>query len=62
MLQEGGEVVAMPQYQVCTEHMLVHKAQMEIIAEGVHMHQITDLVTLLCEQHGQLGRKRRRRG
>lgn len=60
MLQEGGEVVAMAQYQVGTEHMLVHEAQVEVIAEGVHMHQITDLVTLLCEEHGQLGSDRRR--
>lgn len=62
MLQEGGEVVAMPQYQMGTEHVLVHEAQVEVIAEGVHMHQITDLVTLLCEQQGQLGRKSRRQG
>lgn len=60
MLQEGGEVVAMAQHQVGTEHMLVHEAQVEVIAEGVHMHQITDLVTLLCEEHGQLGSDRRR--
>lgn len=31
--QEGGEVVAMPQNQVGTQHMLVHEAQMEVIAE-----------------------------
>lgn len=61
MLQEGGEVVAMAQHQVGTEHMLVHEAQVEVIAEGVHMHQITDLVTLLCEEHGQLGSDRRSR-
>lgn len=54
MLQEGGEVVAMSQYQVGTQHVLVHEAQVEVIAEGVYMHQITDLVTLLCEQQGQL--------
>lgn len=59
MLQEGGEVVAMPQYQVGTEHMLVHEAQVEVIAEGVYVHQITDLVTLLSEQQGQLGRNSR---
>lgn len=62
MLQEGGEVVAMPQDQVGTEHMLVHEAQVEVIAEGVYMHQITDLVALLCEQQGQLGRNSRRQG
>lgn len=62
VLQEGGEVVAMPQDQVGTEHMLVHQAQVEVIAEGVHMHQITDLVAFLCEQHGQLGRNSRRQG
>lgn len=62
MLQEGGEVVAMPQYQVGTEHVLVHEAQVEVIAEGVHMHQITDLVAFLCEQQGQLGRNGRRQG
>lgn len=62
MLQEGGEVVAMPQDQVGTKHMLVHEAQVEVIAEGVYMHQITDLVALLCEQQGQLGRNSRRQG
>lgn len=62
VLQEGGEVVAVPQCQVGTEHVLVHEAQVEVIAEGVHMHQITDLVTFLCEQQGQLGRNGRRQG
>lgn len=62
MLQEGGEVVAMPQYQVGTEHMLVHEAQVEVIAKGVHVHQVTDLVTLLRKQHGQLGEEQEVRG
>lgn len=31
--QEGGEVVAVPQHQVGTQHMLVHEAQVEVIAE-----------------------------
>lgn len=62
VLQEGGEVVAVPQCQVGTEHVLVHEAQVEVIAEGVHMHQITDLVAFLCEQQGQLGRNGRRQG
>jgi hypothetical protein len=52
--QEGGKVVAMPQHQVGTQHMLVHEAQVEVIAEGVYMHQVPHFVTLLCEQHGQL--------
>lgn len=56
MLQEGSEVVSMPQCQVGTEHVLVHQAQVEVVAEGVHVHQVTDLVTLLREQHGQLRR------
>jgi hypothetical protein len=33
----------------------VHEAQVEVIAEGVYMHQVPHFVTLLCEQHGQLG-------
>lgn len=59
MLQEGSEVVSMPQCQVGTEHVLVHQAQVEVVAEGVHVHQVTDLVTLLREQHGQLRRNSR---
>lgn len=31
--QEGGEVVAVPQHQVGTQHMLVHEAQVEVVAE-----------------------------
>lgn len=31
--QEGGQVVAMPKHQVGTQHVLVHEAQVEIIAE-----------------------------
>lgn len=54
--QESGEVVAMPQHQVGAQHMLVHEAQVEVIAEGVHVHQVPHLVTLLGEQHGQLGK------
>lgn len=54
--QEGGEVVAVPQHQVGALHVLVHEAQVEVVAERVHVHQVPHLVTLLCEQHGQLGR------
>lgn len=53
--QEGGEVVAMPQHQVGAQHVLVHEAQVEVVAKRVHMHQVPHLVTLLREQHGQLG-------
>lgn len=56
--QEGGEVVAVPQHQVGAHHMLVHEAQVEVIAERVHMHQVPHLVALLGEQHGQLRRHR----
>lgn len=42
--------------------MLVHEAQMEVIAERMHMHQVSHLVTLLCEQHGQLGRQQQETG
>lgn len=31
--QEGGEVVAVPQHQVGAQHVLVHQAQVEVIAE-----------------------------
>lgn len=53
--QEGGEVVAVPQHQVGAQHVLVHEAQVEVIAERMHVHQVPHLVTLLREQHGQLG-------
>lgn len=56
MSQKGGEVVAMPQHQVAAQHVLVHEAQVEVVAEGVHVHQVPHLVALLGEQHGQLGR------
>lgn len=52
--QEGGEVVAVSQHQVGAQHVLVHEAQVEVIAERVHVHQVPHLVTLLREQHGQL--------
>lgn len=54
--QEGGEVVAVSQHQVGAQHVLVHKAQVEVVAERVDVHQVPHLVALLCEQHGQLGR------
>lgn len=53
--QEGGEVVAVPQHQVGAQHVLAHEAQVEVVAERVHVHQVPHLVTLLREQHGQLG-------
>lgn len=31
--QEGGQMVAVAQCQVGSQHMLVHKAQVEVIAE-----------------------------
>lgn len=52
--QEAGEVVALTQGQVGTQHMLVRQPQVEVIAEGVYMHQVPDLVTFLSEQHGEL--------
>lgn len=53
--QEGGQVVAVPQHQVGAQHVLVHEAQVEVIAERVHVHQVAHLVAFLSEQHGQLG-------
>lgn len=53
--QEGGQVVAVPQHQVGAQHVLAHEAQVEVVAERVHVHQVPHLVTFLREQHGQLG-------
>lgn len=53
--QEGGQVVAVPQHQVGAQHVLVHEAQVEVVAERVHVHQVPHLVAFLREQHGQLG-------
>lgn len=54
VLQEAGELVALPQGHVAAQKVLVHHPQVEVVAEGVHVHQVSHLVALLREEHGQL--------
>lgn len=54
VLQKGRELVSLPQGHVTTHEVLMHHTQVEVVAEGVNVHQIPHLIALLGEQHGQL--------
>ena len=54
VIQEVGELVALAQRHVAANQVLVNDSQMEIIAEGVNVHQVPHLITLLGEEHGEL--------
>lgn len=57
VVQEVGELVALPQRHVAADQVLVDHSQVEVVAEGVDVHQVTHLVTFLSEQHGELKQK-----
>lgn len=54
VIQEVGELVALPQCHVAAYQVLVNHSQVEVVAEGVDVHQVPDLITLLSEEHGEL--------
>lgn len=59
VLQEAGELIALTQSHLAAHQVLVNDTQVEIVAERVHVHQVSHLVTLLCEQHGELEKSER---
>lgn len=63
VLQEAGELVALAEHHVTAHQVLVDHAQLVVVAEGVHVHEVPDLVALLREEHGELeGRGKGARG
>lgn len=56
VVQEVCELVARAQYHVAALQVLVDDSQVEVVAEGVDVHQVPHLVTLLSEEHGELER------
>ena len=54
VLQEMRELVSLAQQHVAAHQVLVHHAQVVVVAEGVHVHEVPHLVTLLGEEHGEL--------
>lgn len=61
ILQEAGEMVALAESHVGAQQILVDYAQVEVVAERVHVHEVPHLVTLLREEHRQLWRDRESR-
>lgn len=51
VLQETGQLISLPQGHVTAQQVLMHHTQVEVVAERVHVHQVTHLITLLGEQH-----------
>lgn len=54
VVQEVCELVAWTQYHVAALQVLVNDSQVKVVAEGVNVHQVTHLVALLSEEHGEL--------
>lgn len=54
VVQEVCELVALTQRHVAADQVLVNHSQVEVITEGVNVHQVPHLVTLLSEKHGEL--------
>lgn len=61
ILQEAGEMVALAESHVGAQQILVDYSQVEVVAERMHMHEVSHLVTLLCEEHRELQKDRESR-
>lgn len=57
VVQEICELVALAQRHVGSYQVLVNHSQVEVVAEGVNVHQVTHLITFLSEEHGKLKQK-----
>lgn len=56
VLQKAGEMVALAESHVGAQQVLVDYAQVEVVAERMHVHEVPHLVTLLREEHRELWR------
>lgn len=54
VVEEVGELVALAKSHVAANQVLVNHSQVEVVAEGVNMHQVPYLITLLSEEHREL--------
>lgn len=54
VIQEVGQLVALAQRHVAADQVLVHDPQVEVIAEGMNVHQVPHFVALFSEEHGEL--------
>lgn len=57
VVQEIGELIALAQRHVAADQVLMNNSQVEVIAEGVNVHQVPHLITLLSEKHGELNQR-----
>lgn len=57
VVQEVRQLVALAQRHVGANQVLVHDSQVEVVAEGVHVHQVPHFVALFSEEHRQLQHK-----
>lgn len=56
VLQKAGEMVALAESHVGAQQVLVDYAQVEVVAERMHVHEVPHLITLLREEHRELWR------
>lgn len=51
VVQEVSQLVALAQRHVGADQVLVNHSQVEVIAEGVHVHEVPHFVALFSEEH-----------
>lgn len=54
VIQEICELVARAQHHVAALQVLVHNAQVKVVAEGVDVHEVPHFVALFGEEHRKL--------
>lgn len=57
VIEKVRKLVALAKCHVASNQVLVSHTQVKVIAEGVDVHQVPHLITLLSEEHGQLQQK-----
>lgn len=57
VIQEVGKLVALAKGHVAADQVLMNHSQMEVVAKGMNVHQVPHLITLLSEEHGELGQR-----
>lgn len=51
VIQEVGELISLAKCHMAANQVLVNDSKVEVIAEGVNMHQVPHLIALLSEEH-----------
>lgn len=58
VIQEVSELIALAQCHVAADQVLVDNSQVEVVAEGVNVHQVPHFITFLSEKHRKLKQRR----